>query len=73
MIYSLYITRIEEIFKPWLRPMIAERDSEHRTHTVKGNMSGSTLAEHARDSGHDIDWDSCKVVDKQDYWNKGNI
>ena len=43
---------------------IAERVSEHRTNKVyvKGNISGSALAEHAWDSGHDIDWEFCKIV-----------
>ena len=41
------------------------RESIHRTHTVKANMSEITLTEQAWDSGHDIDWDSCKIVDKK--------
>ena len=49
---------------------IAERVSEHRMHTVKGNVSGSALAEHAWDSGHAIDWDSCKIIDKENHWKK---
>ena len=49
---------------------IAERVLEHRTHTVKGNVSGSALAEPAWDSGHDIDWDSGKIVDKENHWKK---
>ena len=47
---------------------IAEKISEHRAHTVKWIVSGRALAEHAWDSGHDIDWDSCKMVDKEDHW-----
>ena len=49
---------------------ITEKVSEHRTHTVKGNVGGSALAEHAWDSGHDINWDSCKIVDKEYHWKK---
>ena len=49
---------------------IAERVSEHRTHKVKGNVSRRALAEYAWDSGHDIDWDSCKFVDKEEHLKK---
>ena len=43
----------------------------HTVHTVKGNVSGSTVAEHAWDSGRDINWDFCKIVDKENHWKKG--
>ena len=42
-----------------------EYQNTGHAHTVKGNVNGSAPAEHACDSSHDIDWDSCKNVDKE--------
>ena len=39
-------------------------------HIVKENVSGSALAEHDWDTGHAIDWDSCKIIDKNNDWKK---
>ena len=52
------------------RRYIAERVPKHRMHTVTGNVSGSTHAEHACISDHVIDLDSCKIIDKEKHWKK---
>lgn len=62
MLYSISCSDCKKQYTGETGRYIAERVSEHRMHTVKGNVSESALAKHTWDSGHVINWDSGHVI-----------
>lgn len=73
VIYKISCNNCDKSYIGQIKRALEARVKEHKNNIKSSRDKHNVISKHRASSGHDMKWDNCQILDREDHWYRRNV